>query len=172
MIKKTLYSFLFIIFFLSKSLYAQADREKTFVYHLIKFTNWDDDILKNGEPFYIGVFDSDDVSAAMSNFFIGKKCYNKTIEVKNLTNLKTIYNYDLIFLPEKNKDNSKAIIDLCNDYNILSISINNKGFCKKGGIINFVNTIEECIFQINNKVALENKIFFSPQLLNIAEIIN
>lgn len=169
--KKRLYNILFIILVLSGSLNAQVDKEKEFIYRLIKFTHWTDDVLDSSEAFSIGVYNDEDISTKMSNFFEEKKCYNKNIKISNFTEEKTIYNYDIVFLPEKLKNSSKLIIELCSDYKIISISLNNASFCKKGGIINFVYTRDECLFQINNKAAIRNEIFFSPQLLNIAEII-
>ena len=151
---------------------AQADEEKVFVYHLIKFTNWSEDILNSEKAFIIGVYNNEEVASEMADYFKGKKSYDKNIEVRNFTNEKSISNFNIIFLPENQKINSKMIIERCNTYGIISISLNNASFCKKGGIVNFIYTRKKCIFQINNDADVKNKIYFSTQLLNIAEIVN
>ena len=156
----------------SISLSAQADEEKIFVNNLIKFTNWSEAVLNNEKAFNIGVYNNEEVATEMADYFREKKCYDKNIEVRNLTNEESISNFDIIFLPENQKSNSKIIIERCNDYGIISISLNNASFCKKGGIVNFVYTRKKCVFQINNNAAVKNKIYFSAQLLNIAEIVN
>lgn len=160
------------MFVFSINLNAQVDEEKIFVYHLIKFTNWSEDILNSEKAFNIGVYNNEEVAAEMADYFNGKKCYDKKIVVSNLTNKESISNFNLIFLPENQKSSSKMIIERCSDYGIITISLNNASFCKKGGIVNFVYTRKECAFQINNNAAVKNKIFFSTQLLNIAEIVN
>lgn len=160
-----------MFFCLSSSLLAQTDKEEDFIYNLIKFTNWEEYVLESEAPFLVGVFNSEAIYETMSIFFKGKKCFEKNIKVKNILAFSNFYDFDIIYLPEDNKKWADKIIELCFDYDIISITSNNSGFCKKGGIINLETESEELKIQVNNAAALKNNIYFSPQLLNLVEII-
>jgi len=128
-------------------------------------------VIKSEEPFLIGIYNNQTDFDCMATYFKNKKCLNKGILVKNISTFEAIYNFDIIYLPENQFKEANKIIDLCLDYDIISITTNNAAFCKKGGIINLINTRTEYKIQINNTIAIKNNIFFSPQLLNLVELI-
>ncbi len=170
--RKGFFAVFLFLFGFSIRLSAQIDEEQEMIFHLFQFIDWDHAVLSNKELFLIGVFNNQNITNEMKQYFADKMCYGKKIKVVNFLDLKKNNNYDLIYLPESEVDKTHEIITFCNEYKILSVSTNNSEFCKNGGIVNFEYARMKCNIQINNKIALDYHVYFSPQLLNIAELID
>jgi len=149
--RKGLFAVFLFLFGFSIRLSAQIGEQEEMIYHLFQFVDWNQTAVASNDFFLI--------------------CNGKKIKVFNFFDLKKDDTFDLVYLSENEVDKSEEVITFCNEHKILSVSSNNPSFCKKGGIVNFAYKRLVCDIQINNKMALLNRIYFSPQLLNIAEII-
>jgi len=169
--RKGLFAVFLFLFGFSIRLSAQIGEQEEMIYHLFQFVDWNQTAVASNDFFLIGVFNNQNITNEMKQYFADKTCNGKKIKVFNFFDLKKDDTFDLVYLSENEVDKSEEVITFCNEHKILSVSSNNPSFCKKGGIVNFAYKRLVCDIQINNKMALLNRIYFSPQLLNIAEII-
>jgi len=159
------------LFSFSASLKAQFEEESKYIYQIIQFTNWTESNFKSNHYINLAIYNNRELAMALSSFFEKKDYSFRKIHVKNLDNLEGLNEFDILYLSENETCNFTEVVKFCNKYKVLSIGFNKIDFCENGGIVNFAYKRTQLIIQINYKAALLNNFYFSPQLLNIAEII-
>lgn len=163
------------LFFLTSTLFGQYSEYEVKAAYLKNFTifiDWPEhnEISDDSRPFKILVlgtnpFDnilndlSDDIS-----FKNRKLVVDYEMEIKNL-------DYDIIFICKDKDDELDSILARINGVPILTIG-DTEGYAEKGVHINFYETNNNVLFEVNRKAAQKDGFVISSRLLKLARIVN
>lgn len=132
------------------------------------FTNWPDVSHQNfRDKFSIALWKDDPLGGVKSKFSKETKVKGKPVSFKTILSAQESRDMDIVFFPKYSKISAEELNQI-HKQGILTIG-ETSGFCKKGGMINFVTVNDKLMFEIN-KTSVDTYHFkINPRLLKLAK---
>jgi hypothetical protein len=138
-----------------------------FLYNFALYVEWPVDVFESGEtPLIISVLGYNSFENALKTLQ-GKRFRNRSVIIKQISNIDQMENCHILFISRSEKIRLPEILRAAKKRPVLTVS-DLDGFCKAGGMINFINLENKVRFDINLKAAQLGGLKIRTQLLRLA----
>lgn len=138
-----------------------------FIYNFTKYIDWPQ---QQKENFTVAILGYSEVMNDMLHIASNKKVNNKSIVIKNIQQVSADENYEILFIPETEKDKVKNVIELLPGKGVLLIT-ESKNMAQQGSCINIINLDGKFRFELNEDAIRKQGLKVSNQLLTLAIIV-
>jgi hypothetical protein len=144
--------------------FTKHELKSAYLYNFIRFVHW----LPKKETITIGILGNNQFTEVLKSKLTNQKIDNIPLKVTQFSKLQDYTNCDVIYIANDDNIDHEIILEEIKGKSILTIG-EIDGFCLKGGVINFIEGDNgNYFFEINQKVALQEKIKISSKLLKLA----
>tara|TARA_B100000809_G_scaffold158023_1_gene155324 strand:+ start:13642 stop:14169 length:528 start_codon:yes stop_codon:yes gene_type:complete len=144
--------------------FTKHELKSAYVYNFIRFVDW----LPEKETISIGIIGNNQFTEVLKYKLTNQKIENIQLKVNQFFELQDYTSCDVIYIANDDNIDDEIILEKIKGKSILTIG-EKDGFCLKGGIINFIEGDNgNYFFEINQKIALQEKIKISSKLLKLA----
>lgn len=141
-----------------------------YIYNFAKYVDWPPDALpNNSSTLCICTIGKSPLNAVIESL-TGKNIKGRRIAVRQLSQIESLDNCNLLFVNAGMKSHLPEIVVLATPRSILTVG-DYKGFAAEGGIIEFVPVKDKIRFEINNRSAKKTNLKISSQLLSLAKTV-
>jgi hypothetical protein len=138
-----------------------------FIYNFTKYIDWPPDQKEN---FTIAILGQSEVGNDMLHIASNKKVNNKHIIIKNIQQINGDENYEILFIPESEKDKLKNAAEILQGKGVLLIT-ESKNMAQQGSCINIISLDGKFRFELNENAIRKQGLKVSHQLLTLAIIV-
>lgn len=147
---------------LSKQKKQQDERSSTII-NLSKQVKWSK--INSLETFRIGVLGTNAIANNLSNFSKNKRVFDKLIEVKRISSIEEIENYNVVYV----NTTYEYLLTSINDYIVgKQILVITEGYPKSASMINITKVGDSYSYDINRMYLREANLRIAPTLANHA----
>jgi YfiR/HmsC-like len=147
------------------------DVKAAFLYYFTEFVEWPE---MSDTPVYdslrIGILGTYPFKNYLKKIIKGKSGGKRQILVKYTDDIEQLKLCDIVFIPPRDTEDLKLVLDELADHNILTVG-DQTDFAKTGGIIGFILQDNKVRFEINMEAAKKADLKLSSRLLKLATII-
>lgn len=146
----------------------ESEYKAYFIYTFSKYVGWEG--FEVDSSFVIGVIGDSKLIPYLEKIARVKSIKGKKITIKLWTQVDSIKECHMLFIPNSKKDQLVEIKKNIQGKNILTIS-DTPGFADKGVCINLVKIDDRIGFEVNMKAITDSTLKVSSQLLKLAKLI-
>jgi hypothetical protein len=152
--------------------YTEYELKSAYLFNFGKFVTWpEESFVKTDNCFVIGIYGKNPFGDILKETVKNKTIQNRIVKVVFFENEEQVKNCQILFLSEVNPADAKKIFALLNGSSVLTVGDQIEDFCQNGGVINFTPQNYRFRFEINNVIAIKERIVISSKLLALAKII-
>lgn len=150
--------------------YAEEyDIKATHLFHFAQFVNWPPRAFSDSSaPFVIGVLGSNPFGSALDSVIAGEKIKGRRMAVKRARRVDELLDCQIVFVCRSEDTRVAAILSELSSRSILTVS-DVPGFCRQGGMIEFMIKKGEVQFEIKSSVTKASGLTVSSQLLKLSK---
>lgn len=149
---------------------GEYEVKTAYIYNFAKYVDWPPGTLHNNSSnLFFCIIGKSPLNAVMESLS-EKNIKGRRITVRQLKQLESLDNCNLLFVNADMKSHLPEILALATPRSILTVS-DYKGFAAEGGIIEFVPVKDKIRFEINNRSAKKTNLKISSQLLSLAKTV-
>jgi len=144
------------------------------VFNFARFIEWPPSkFAQPDSPLIIGVIGSGELENQLDEVVKGARINDRQVSIKRITNDAELRRCHILFVSRSERDRFGAILSEARGEHILTIGENDR-FLNRGGIVNFLESGDSVIFQINLNAARHAGLKISSKLLQLrmAQVVN
>ena len=167
MIKRYLISFILLMLFMLQTGLSQS-KEQVYagiIFHIMKYVEWPSH--EDLSVMSVGVLNDNQLTVALNKVAEGKRIVFKNIEIVKFTELASLTNTNVLFIPQKMTTELDKIMKNVNSTELLVIS-EKKGEGQDGASINFIEVEGKMRFEVYSGVFSKTDLKMSEQLKKYA----
>jgi hypothetical protein len=142
-----------------------------FLFNFTKYVDWPATAFTNtAAPIIIGILGDDPFGRKLDDIISSELVKSRPLTVRRLTRMEEANSCHLLFISRSEKDRIADILAGLRGAPVVAVS-EIEGFCRKGGVFNFVLTNQNIRFEINPAAAERAGLKISSKLLNLPKAI-
>ena len=144
------------------------------VFNFARFTEWPaNKFAQPDSPLIIGVVGSGGLESQLDEVVKDARINDRSVVVKRITNNAELKRCHILFVSYSERDRFASILSETRWEHVLTIGENDH-FLSRGGIVNFLQTGNSVLFQINLSAARRAGLKISSKLLQLrmAQVVN
>lgn len=156
----------------AKAQYAEYEIKAAYIFNFAKFIEWPETETTPTDSIYLCIYQKDPFGVILEKTMVGRTANGKSWNIKRINSLKEVTKCHILVIPNTSQHNITQLIKEIGNKPILTIGDEIPNFCCMGGIVNFTPQMSKCQFEMNNEIAIGNRIRINPKLLQLAKIIS
>jgi hypothetical protein len=143
-----------------------------FLYNFSNFVTWPASTFENStnEDFHICTYSENPFQRELELTVEGEKVNERIISIKHFTQLKDLYNCQILYISNSEKKQLDQLLPLLAEYPILTVS-DIEGFAEQGGMIEFYLSNNRVRLIINITAARAVELVVSANLLRVSKVL-
>ncbi|MFC1591852.1 YfiR family protein [Thermodesulfobacteriota bacterium] len=148
----------------------EYDLKATFLYKLVKFIEWPEAAFNDTEGSFVICILGEDPFGEMIERYRGREVFGRMLVIRRVKELSDKIKYHVLFISLSEREKLSSILKTVKESPVLTVG-DTEGFCRQGGIVNFVLKNNRISFETNVKAADRAGLKIRSKLLRLSTIV-